>query len=150
MTSDLAIQFFIKANSFIHESCRGSTWTLVSSSLRYQMGEAWHCTRSEKRAGKQQKPAKTRTKCHFGSVAGVGIGTLVGDRLRWGLRPHTPLWWGAAPPTPPLMVGAAPPHPLKVGLWASLMAINDRDSLARKYRNLFVFAQNRFMFFDRN
>ena len=27
------------------------------------------------------------------------------------------------------------------------MAINDRDSLARKYRNLFVFAQNRCMFF---
>ena len=80
----------------------------------------------------------------------MGIGTLVGDRLRWGLRPHTPLWWGAAPLTPPLMVGAAPPHPLKVGLWASLMAINDRDSLARKYRISFLFAQNRFMFFDRN
>ena len=56
-------------------------------------------------------------------------------------------WWGLTPP-----------HPLKVGLWASLMAINDRDSprpkiqkLVRlKIQNLFVFAQNAFMFFDRN
>ena len=40
---------------------------------------------------------------HQKSDAGVGIGTLVGDRLRWGLPP---------------------PHPLKVGLWASLLAIN--------------------------
>ena len=28
--------------------------------------------------------------------------------------------------------------------------VGDRDSLARKYRNVVVFAQNRFMFFDRN
>ena len=40
-------------------------------------------------------------------------------KLRWGLRPHTPLWWGAAPPTPPLMVGAGaptPPYSRPVGL----------------------------------
>ena len=42
-----------------------------------------------------------------------------------GAAPPHPLMVGAAPPTPPLMVGAAPPHPFKVGLWASLMAIND-------------------------
>ena len=28
--------------------------------------------------------------------------------------------------------------------------VGDRDSLAQKYRKWFVFAQNRFMFFDRN
>ena len=28
--------------------------------------------------------------------------------------------------------------------------VGDRDSLARKYRNWFLFAQNRFMVFDRN
>ena len=28
--------------------------------------------------------------------------------------------------------------------------VGDRDTLAQKYRNRFVFAQNRFMFFDRN
>ena len=67
-------------------------------------------------------------------------------KLRWGLTPPHPLMVGGCAPHTPLMVGAAPPHPLKVGLWASLMAINDRNSLARKYRNWFVFAQNLFMF----
>ena len=30
------------------------------------------------------------------------------------------------------------------------LAHNDRDYLAQKYKSWFVFAQNRFMFFDRN
>ena len=62
--------------------------------------------------------------------AGVGIGTLVGANA-----PTPPYGGGLAPPTPPLWWGLAPPHPLKVGLWAALMAINDRDSFARKYRD---------------
>ena len=53
------------------------------------------------------------------SDAGVGIGTLV----------------GANAPTPPYGGGLAPPHPLKVGLRASLMAINDRDYLAHNDRD---------------
>ena len=57
-------------------------------------------------------PQPLMSNSHLVNPKSRRMGLQGGGGGGWGLRPHTPLWWGAAPPTPPLMVGAAPPHPL--------------------------------------